>query len=147
MPSARTRSTRRRRLPIRAAASSLWVRVRRVRRGTHPLEQRAYVAEHQPLLTAQPVRADEVAASVLHFNTARALEAQERDAEWNTVGLTSGLQPAQYRAHKEKRTLMAMGEHIRAALAEAKKRSAEEIDAFVNSLAPRSTPLAHALCH
>jgi len=57
------------------------------------------------------------------------------------VGITSGLNPIQYNKEKEKKTLATMAEHLRNALAGAKKKGGSDIDDFIKNFAPKRTLL------
>lgn len=57
------------------------------------------------------------------------------------MGITSGLNPTQYQKEKERRTLATMAEHIRNALASAKKKSGTDIDEFIKNFAPKCATL------
>jgi hypothetical protein len=52
-----------------------------------------YVKNFQPFITAQPSERQDVVPSILEFNFSAFTDSQEREQEWNTLGLESGLNP------------------------------------------------------
>lgn len=52
-----------------------------------------YFSQFQPWITQQPKKKSDVAPSVFEYNLATITDAAERDAEWNSAGLGSGLNP------------------------------------------------------
>jgi hypothetical protein len=56
-------------------------------------EMERYFDAFMPLVTEQPTRDEDLAPSVFEYNIMAWTEQQERDAEWNTSGLESGLNP------------------------------------------------------
>jgi hypothetical protein len=52
-----------------------------------------YFNQFQPWITQQPKKRSDVAPSVFEYNLATITDAAEREAEWNSTGLGSGLNP------------------------------------------------------
>ena len=65
-------------------------------------------------------------------------QAQERDTEWNTVGISSGLNPVEWKKAKQKKILSNMAEYIRAA-ASLKANSQDNLDEFLKSFNAKGT--------
>eukprot|EP01112_Ceratiomyxa_fruticulosa_P008695 TRINITY_DN2252_c0_g1_i1.p1 TRINITY_DN2252_c0_g1~~TRINITY_DN2252_c0_g1_i1.p1 ORF type:complete len:627 (-),score=155.13 TRINITY_DN2252_c0_g1_i1:559-2439(-) len=79
----------------------------------------AFYTKYLPPVSAQPLRKDDVAPSVFETNLASFAEAQEKENEWNTKGLTSGLNPIAYREQKLKAIMSTIGASFRIHMAEA----------------------------
>jgi hypothetical protein len=56
-------------------------------------EMERYFESFMPLVTEQPTSEEDLAPSVFEYNAKAWTEQQERDAEWNSEGLESGLNP------------------------------------------------------
>jgi DNA repair exonuclease SbcCD ATPase subunit len=75
-----------------------------------------YFASFLPPITVQ-VSADDVAPSVFEYDLQSFSDQQERENEWNTRGLESGLNPMQFLAKKKKDIRASMAQHMRDAVA------------------------------
>eukprot|EP01105_Mastigella_eilhardi_P004104 TRINITY_DN1542_c0_g1_i2.p1 TRINITY_DN1542_c0_g1~~TRINITY_DN1542_c0_g1_i2.p1 ORF type:complete len:587 (-),score=213.72 TRINITY_DN1542_c0_g1_i2:49-1809(-) len=60
-----------------------------------------YFSKYMPFLSDQVEDVRDLPASVFEYNARAVAEAKEREAEWNQVGLESGLKQAQYQAKKK----------------------------------------------
>eukprot|EP01113_Clastostelium_recurvatum_P012785 TRINITY_DN16665_c0_g1_i2.p1 TRINITY_DN16665_c0_g1~~TRINITY_DN16665_c0_g1_i2.p1 ORF type:complete len:624 (-),score=205.72 TRINITY_DN16665_c0_g1_i2:48-1919(-) len=83
----------------------------------------AYYTKYLPPITAQPLRRDDIPPSVFETNLSAYADAQERENEWNTSGLSSGLNPTAYKDTKLKGILSQMAYTLRTHLAEASRAS------------------------
>jgi len=79
-------------------------------------DQKRYFNNFMPFFTAQPQNRKSIGPSVLEYNISLATDVQERENEWNTVGIGSGKNPVQWRKDKQSGILKTMGSHIRTAL-------------------------------
>ncbi|XP_022086437.1 LOW QUALITY PROTEIN: coiled-coil domain-containing protein 22 homolog [Acanthaster planci] len=68
-----------------------------------PKEVKSYYSKDLPLVSQQPSRHEDTAASLLETNAAEVTAAQEWEAEWNSAGLQSRLTPQEYKARKKER--------------------------------------------
>jgi hypothetical protein len=84
-------------------------------RKTAELDQ--YFSVHLPPVTAQ-VKPEQVASSVLEYDLQSFSDQVERENEWNTQGLESGLNPMQFLAKKKKEVRASMARHMRDAVAQ-----------------------------
>jgi len=97
-------------------------------------DQKSYFNDHLPFITAQAPK-PMVPLSVLEYNTRHFTENQEYDAEWNSLGLSSGLNPNDYNRDKQKKILAKMAEHIRATTSGLNKGDkSESIDDLIKNL-------------
>ncbi|KAN0000799.1 hypothetical protein ACTFIZ_001237 [Dictyostelium cf. discoideum] len=78
---------------------------------TPGLEQ--YYSQYLEPLTLQTNRFEDIAPSVFEYNLSIYAEAQERDNEWNNKGVSSGMNPIDYRKNKQKQVLSKMNDSIR----------------------------------
>ncbi|XP_038055680.1 coiled-coil domain-containing protein 22 homolog [Patiria miniata] len=68
-----------------------------------PKEVKSYYSKALPLVSQQPPRHEDTAASLLETNAAEVTAAQEWETEWNSVGLQSRLTQQEYKARKKER--------------------------------------------
>ncbi|XP_033631896.1 coiled-coil domain-containing protein 22 homolog [Asterias rubens] len=68
-----------------------------------PKEVKNYYTKDLLLVSWQPPRHEDVAASLLETNAVDLTAAQEWEAEWNSAGLQSRLTPQEYKARKKER--------------------------------------------
>jgi len=78
-------------------------------------EQKRYFSQFMPFFTAQTKNTKSIAPSVIEYNIALNIEVQDKENEWNTVGIGSGKNPVQWRKDKHTHILKTMAAHIRAA--------------------------------
>jgi DNA repair ATPase RecN len=76
-----------------------------------------YFSEYLPAVTAQ-VEMDHVAPSVFEYDLQSFSDQIERENEWNSRGLESGLNPMQFLAKKKKEIRWSMARHMRDAVAQ-----------------------------
>ena len=96
-------------------------------RKTSELER--YFAEFLPAVTGQ-VQVDDVAPSVFEYDLQSFSDAFERENEWNTRGLESGLNPMQFLAKKKRDIRASMARHMKDALASKRSGSGGGGDGF-----------------
>lgn len=101
-------------------------------------DQKRYFTNELPLITAQPINRKLVIPSVFEYNTRYFTEAQEKDNEWNTVGLGSGKNPIQWRKDKQTGIISRMADAVRAA-AMKKANSQQSMEDFLKSFATKGT--------
>eukprot|EP00211_Chloroparvula_japonica_P003696 CAMPEP_0119126398 /NCGR_PEP_ID=MMETSP1310-20130426/5340_1 /TAXON_ID=464262 /ORGANISM="Genus nov. species nov., Strain RCC2339" /LENGTH=734 /DNA_ID=CAMNT_0007116557 /DNA_START=122 /DNA_END=2322 /DNA_ORIENTATION=- len=73
----------------------------------------AFLREYSSLLTVQPPRESQLVSAVLETNAAKKALSADKEAEWNTVGLDSGLNPFDYARQKQERVRAEMGNVLR----------------------------------
>eukprot|EP01094_Clydonella_sp_ATCC50884_P005386 TRINITY_DN1431_c0_g1_i1.p1 TRINITY_DN1431_c0_g1~~TRINITY_DN1431_c0_g1_i1.p1 ORF type:complete len:630 (-),score=263.53 TRINITY_DN1431_c0_g1_i1:167-2026(-) len=91
-------------------------------------EQLDRIRAEQKLVTRQVERDSDVAPSILEDNFAAWVEAREREDEWNTSGLDSGLNPKQYREKKLGEVHKMMKNHILYSLQEGEAQMAKSYE-------------------
>jgi uncharacterized coiled-coil DUF342 family protein len=97
-------------------------------------EMDRYFNQFQPWITQQPKKRSDVAPSVFEYNLATITDAAEREAEWNSTGLGSGLNPIEFKKKKKADILARMGTHLRSALNEANSdRAANTFNDFLKN--------------
>mgnify|MGYP003641738390 CR=1 FL=1 len=74
----------------------------------------AYLRDYSKPVSGQPHLRSQVLPSLLESNATVKLLAQDKDQEWNTVGLDSGLNPFDFRKRKQERITDGMANLIRA---------------------------------
>lgn len=98
-------------------------------------EQKQYFANDLPFFTSQPPKRANVTPSVLESNVRGFTDAQERDNEWNTVGISSGLNPQEWKKAKQEKILGNMAEAIRSASALYRGAGPDNLDEFLKTFA------------
>lgn len=79
-------------------------------------EMDRYFSAFQPVMTAQVVT-EHIAPSVFEYDLQSYTDQVERENEWNTRGMESGLNPMQFLAKKKKEIRSSMARHLRDAMA------------------------------
>eukprot|EP00008_Paramoeba_atlantica_P009085 CAMPEP_0201478608 /NCGR_PEP_ID=MMETSP0151_2-20130828/3396_1 /ASSEMBLY_ACC=CAM_ASM_000257 /TAXON_ID=200890 /ORGANISM="Paramoeba atlantica, Strain 621/1 / CCAP 1560/9" /LENGTH=619 /DNA_ID=CAMNT_0047859725 /DNA_START=129 /DNA_END=1988 /DNA_ORIENTATION=- len=67
-----------------------------------------FIREDAKLITGQPRQESHICSSIIETNCAMATFTADREAEWNSVGLESGLNPFDFRRKKEEKIRVAM---------------------------------------
>eukprot|EP01124_Arcella_intermedia_P022903 TRINITY_DN3519_c0_g1_i1.p1 TRINITY_DN3519_c0_g1~~TRINITY_DN3519_c0_g1_i1.p1 ORF type:complete len:620 (-),score=227.58 TRINITY_DN3519_c0_g1_i1:862-2583(-) len=96
-------------------------------------DQKTYFNSSMPLISSQTTRAG-FACSVLEYNTRHFTDAQERDNEWNNLGLASGLSQGDYAKDKQRKILSRMADYIRSANAANKNNDAQSMDNLMKAI-------------
>eukprot|EP01126_Amoeba_proteus_P055628 TRINITY_DN6922_c0_g2_i4.p1 TRINITY_DN6922_c0_g2~~TRINITY_DN6922_c0_g2_i4.p1 ORF type:complete len:491 (-),score=138.30 TRINITY_DN6922_c0_g2_i4:250-1722(-) len=99
-------------------------------------DQKRYFSNDLPFFTNQGRNRKSIVPSILEYNVRHATEAQERETEWNTVGLSSGKNPLQWRKFKQEGIISSMAVAIRASTSK-KSNAQQNIDEFLKSFASK----------
>lgn len=84
--------------------------------GRKTAEMDRYFSQYQASITAQ-VPTESIAPSVFEYDLQSYTDHVERENEWNTRGVESGLNPMQFLAKKKKEIRASMARHLRDAMA------------------------------
>ncbi|XP_033098923.1 coiled-coil domain-containing protein 22 homolog [Anneissia japonica] len=84
-----------------------------------PKDVKNYYASHLPVVSKQPGRKENLAASLMEANAVQLTAALELETEWNTAGLQSRLSQQEYQARKKERLKKKIAEHLRQGLSKA----------------------------